>query len=86
MSDTITPDQREIRHQIRSLFTELGGNLSIAALVQEVLDRGLIPEHKRKAMLLRGIAEVCREALMENTEKGLPFAKPLAARGVDAYR
>ena len=77
--DENTDDLQDI---IRDLFVELGGNVPIRVLATEAITRGAIPESVLRRCQLRGVSDICRQALRAETDEELPFAQP-TGRGSD---
>ena len=63
----------------RRVFAELGGNVPTRVVTQTILDRDLLPEEMRPALLFRGVNDLVRRALTHLTAEKLPFAQATGA-------
>lgn len=81
MTDELIPLQRTaVLKNLRELFANLGGDMPVRVLAEEAITRGVIPSDVLASCQLRGVTELCRQALKTKTESGLPFAKPTSTK------
>lgn len=78
-------DDDSASDQIRQVFIELGGNVPMRVLAEAILDRGVLPDDVLARCRLRGLVELCREALSRDTPEGVPFAQPTGRKRDDPW-
>ncbi len=66
----------DLMDHFRDIHKELGV-ADIRQIVDVALNRGLVPDFIRLSCEKRGLNEMCREALKQKTEDGIPYAQPL---------
>lgn len=73
--------KKQVMAEIRELFRELGGAVSMSVLADEAVERDVIPPEMVEACQQRGLTALCRQAMKVKTADGLPFAKPIGGSG-----